>query len=106
VQTGFVKLLHRGGDLPSPDKIAELHLVGKMPGIGQAVLAGLDIIAERSRSEFLALPDDALKAGLCLALAVPTEKKREWPSWIMGEKPRLAAETLEAFWQPLIDAKA
>ena len=24
----------------------------------------------------------------------------------MGEKPKLAAETLEAFWQPLIDAKA
>ena len=106
MQTGFVKLLYRDGDLPSSDKMAELRLIGKMPGIGQAVLAGLDIIAERSRREFLGLPDDALKAGLCLDLAVPTGQRREWPSWIMGEKPRPAAETLEAFWQPLIDAKA
>lgn len=77
-----------------------------MRTISQAVLAGLDIVAERSRTEFLALSDEALKAGLCLDLAVPTGQRREWPRWIMGEYPKLAAEALEAFWQPLIDAKA
>jgi hypothetical protein len=60
VQAGFVKLLDRGDDLPSPEEIAELRLDGRVRTISHAVLAGLDIMAERSQSEFLALPDDAL----------------------------------------------
>lgn len=98
VLAGFEAILLRS-DLPTPQAIAELDLENRIFSSAFAVMAGMEIIAERSQDELLALPSATVASALATNLAIPKESDRIWPDMIMEGRPDIATETLRNFWR-------
>jgi hypothetical protein len=102
---GFVRAV-RHPEIPSPERIGA---VAASPGrfdFGFLVLAGMDLIAERSMEELLALPAETLQSALAFHYANHTGGERPWVAALIAAQPALAAEALAAFWRPQLTARS
>ena len=96
---GFVEAF-RTIDIPNPRMIGELEVEGKEYPVGFPVLAGLDVLADRSLDDVMSLPEPTLQSALAFHYANWTEGDRGWAKCLIEKFPDLAAEALSAFWRP------
>jgi hypothetical protein len=102
---GFVALLSRPQALPSSRQIGEVHAQAEQYRVGYAVLAGVDILAQRSIDDALAVPEASLMIALVFHYANTTGHERPWVKALMVDRPESVARTLEEFWLPHFSRK-
>jgi len=98
---GFVATLQRS-DIPSPEMIGVTEAQGQEYLIGFPILAGLEVLASTSFADVLLLPPATLQSGLAFHYAIVTDREREWVAPVVESVPVLAAESLLAYWRPLL----
>lgn len=95
---GFAAVLSRT-DLPSPREIGHTTARGRTHYIAHPVLAGIDIVAERSMSELLDLANRTLQSVLCFHYATSVDDEHGWVSHLVAKRPDVAASAMKAFWE-------
>lgn len=89
-------------DLPSPQMIGEIGAGGREYVIGFAVLAGLDVLADKSPGDIFALSKSTLQSGLVFHYANFTELSREWVYRLVESMPEISASALTVYWRPYL----
>lgn len=97
---GFIATLSRPTKIPSPKKISISQIQGKYFTFGYVVLAGMDLLAERSMARLMALPVATLQSALAFQYTNSTGDKRTWFDRLVTERSELAADALGQFWEP------
>jgi hypothetical protein len=95
----------RHPEIPSPQQIGVATARSRSFNFGFSVLAGMDLIAERSLEELLALPPKTLQSALVFHYANHTREERHWVAALVARRPALAADALAAFWRPQLAAR-
>ncbi|MCR4376523.1 MAG: hypothetical protein NUV50_00320 [Rhodospirillales bacterium] len=97
--SGFEILLN-SADQHTPLDIAKLNARSRRYHVTFPILAGADIVAERSLEDFLELPDESLKAALAYRLLWPADRhKQDWDDWVYAYRPDLGKAVLGDIWQ-------
>lgn len=100
---GFEALL-KSNRPQTPSDITKLNCKGRRYFGSYPILAGADIVATRSREEFLALPDPNLKAALAYHLVLHAgHDARVWDRLIVSSRPDVAREVLAEIWRVELD---
>lgn len=102
---GFVATLRIPKGIPSPKKISLSQTQGKYFTFGHVAIAGMDLLAERSIAELMALPDATLKSALAFYHTNHTGQNHPWVDSLVMERPDLAAEALRQFWEPQLSRR-
>jgi hypothetical protein len=88
-----------GPDIPTAAAISEAHSTSQRYEFGFVILAGMDILTERSVEEMLELSENTLRAALAFNYAMGTGESRKWVHALIASRPGLVSEVLEAFWR-------
>lgn len=99
LEEGFESILKRDTPL-SPTEIVKLSSSSEIPMIVFPVLVGADIVATRSREEFLGLPGCNLKEALICRLSFGgMSHSQPWGDWLYEDLPDLSSEAIEEYWR-------
>lgn len=104
IKEGLVNILQKA-DLPSPQEIARASLTQESLSIGYAILAGVSLYSAVNMGDISKLPEQTLKAAICFHHFISTFHEDDWYRPLIFTKPALAADTLLAMWQVLINEK-
>jgi hypothetical protein len=96
---GFAACL-RAPDIPTPSMIGESETEGSQFNFTFPVLAGMDLLANRSMTEVLSLPNSTLQSALAFHYASLANQERDWVNHLVTSAPDLAAESLMSYWRP------
>lgn len=100
---GFQTLLHK--DTPhSPSQIAHLRHEDKRYFEAYPVLAAADIMATKSRANFLSLPDANLQSALAYHwIYLLGSQDRTWPKLLARHRPEIVRTVLAEIWRTQLD---
>lgn len=102
---GFIAALQHQDDTPTVAMISESSAQNSYFPYGFVVLAGIELVFERSNVEILTLPDSVLGSALAYHYASGEGKDREWVKYLLSERPALSADVLEIFWRTALASK-
>lgn len=104
---GLVAGLHRANpENPTPAMIAETNAKARRYNYGFAVLAGMDILSNRTLEDALSLPDHVLGSALAYHYAMGQGEEQKWVKAILQERVDIASIVLETFWRIHLDYKS
>jgi hypothetical protein len=96
---GFEACL-RAPNIPTSSMIGESDAQGTQFTICFPILAGMDVLANRSMTELLSVPDSTLQSALAFHYASLANRERDWVNHLVKSLPDLAAEALMSYWRP------
>lgn len=102
---GFVAALQHQDNTPTVAMICDASARNRYFPYSFVVLAGMELVYERSIDEMLTLPDSVLGSALAYHYASGDGKDREWVKFVLTERPDLSAEVLESFWRASLASK-
>jgi hypothetical protein len=86
-------------DIPDSTAISESHAKNQIYPFGYAVLAGMSILADRSMSKLLQLPERINRSALAFHLAMDYDEEPKWINALFKSRLSLVSEVLEDFWR-------
>lgn len=96
---GLVAGLRRENpEVRTPEMIAEINVKSRRYNYGFAVLAGMDILSQRSIDDALSLPENVLESALAYHYAMGEGEERKWVSDLLQKRVDTAVKVLETFW--------
>lgn len=103
---GFIAALNQHPDAPTAAMVAEKSAKSRRYDFGYVILAGLDLLFQKSMKDFFAHPDEILASGLACHFAMSWDEDREWVKSLIRQRPNFAASVLDLFWRAHLTHKS